>query len=427
MDIKSLRGMNDILAPEIYLWHKVESVIRDVTRRFGYYEMRTPLLESTLLFKRGVGEGSDMVQKEMYSFEDKSGENISLRPEGTASVVRAVVEHNLLRENPVSKIYYLGEMFRHERPQKGRFRQFSQFGIELFGVAEAAADVEVIALAEVLLREVGLAENVQLHITSIGCNSSDCRPKYQKMLTSELLKYEKDLPEDFRSRIHTNPLRIFDQKDEKSKAIAAKLPRFTKEHLCTECRQHIGEVETGLSNVGIKYIYDEAIVRGIDYYNRTAFEFVTQDLGTQGTVCGGGRYDGLVKAFGGPDSPGIGFGLGMERLVMMLSQKIKIDEPRCELFLAYADENGKEFCLKTAHELRKQGFSVGVELTGKSVKAQLKYADKLKAQFCTVIGSNELANLGKIKVNDMRETKWQELTDSSEFPLIKSLLRGEKK
>ncbi len=429
MDIKSLRGMNDVVAPEIYLWHKVEAVIRSVSERFGYYEMRTPLLESTQLFKRGVGEGTDMVQKEMYSFNDKSGENISLRPEGTASVVRAVVEHNLLRENPVSKIYYQGPMFRHERPQKGRFRQFNQYGIELFGVAEAAADIEVIALGQTLLNELGIAENIKLHLTSIGCNNSDCRPEYQKILVAELLKYESNLPEDFRPRIKTNPMRIFDQKDEKSKSISAKLPRFTKEHLCAACKNHIGEVEDGLKNLGIDYAYDEAIVRGIDYYNRTAFEFVTSELGTQGTVCGGGRYDGLVKSFGGPDAPGIGFGLGMERVIMMITQKSKIEEPRCDLFLAYADAAGKAFCFRIAHELRAEGLTVGVELSGKSVKAQLKYADKLKAKFCAVIGESELNNLEKIKINDMREAKWQERTDSAKekFPLVKSLLRGDKK
>jgi histidyl-tRNA synthetase len=309
--------MNDILPPEIHIWHKLEESLRNICGRFGFEEIRTPVLEQTALFKRGVGEDTDIVEKEMYSFTDKGGENISLRPEGTASVVRSLVENSWFRANPVTKMYYIGPMYRYERPQKGRFRQFNQFGIELLGVQDAKADVEVIALMDMLLKEFRL-EKVELHINSIGCDT--CRPPYKKILTAELEKIKDQLPQDFLHRIQTNPQRVFDLKDEKVQKLSEKLP-VLMDHLCKECKTHFAGVKSGLETLKIPFIVNPKIVRGLDYYTKTAFEFLSSDLGSQSTVCGGGRYDKLVEQFGGPATPAVGFGMGLERFVLILQAK----------------------------------------------------------------------------------------------------------
>jgi histidyl-tRNA synthetase len=269
MKLTSLRGMNDILPPEIHIWHAVETNLHWICSRFGFEEIRTPVLEQTALFKRGVGEDTDIVEKEMYSFTDKGGENISLRPEGTASVVRSLVENSWFRANPVTKVFYMGPMYRYERPQKGRFRQFHQFGVELLGVAEPTADVEVIAMMDMLLQMFKL-QNVELHLNSVGCEK--CRPSYKKLLIEKLETIQSQLPEEFVPRIHTNPQRVFDLKDEKTKELVKDFPKMI-DHLCEDCKAHFEGVQTGLKNLKIPFVINPKIVRGLDYYTKTAFEF----------------------------------------------------------------------------------------------------------------------------------------------------------
>ncbi len=409
MNIKSLRGMNDILPPEINLWQKVEATLRDVSGRFGFSEMRTPMLENTQLFKRGVGEDTDIVEKEMYSFDDRNGENVSLRPEGTAPIVRAMVEHNIINLNPVSKIYYIGAMFRHERPQKGRFRQFYQYGIELFGVEQPEADVEVISVMSALISELKLTD-IELHISSLGCK--ECRAPYQKMLTEKLNQIKDQIPEDFHKRIAISPQRIFDQKDEKSKAVAATLPLF-KDHLCEACCAHFSKVQSGLKDLKINFVEDWKIVRGLDYYNRTAFEFMSKNLGAQGTVCGGGRYDGLFESLGGDKTPAIGFGMGLERIVMLMQLNQKASEQDTDLSIVYLGEDGQKIALQKAFNLRKNGFVIEVDLQNRSLKAQMKVADRVNSKFSIVIGSEEIKS-GKVKLKNMKERK-ETVIDLSEL------------
>ncbi len=386
--ITSIRGMNDLLPPEIHLWQHIESRLRAISHRFGLEEIRTPIMEQTTLFKRGVGEDTDIVEKEMYTFTDKGDESVTLRPEGTAPVVRALIEQSWFRAHPVSKFYYMEPMFRYERPQKGRFRQFHQFGIELLGVAEPTADVEVIALTDAVLKEFGL-DKVKLHLSSIGCDI--CRPPYKKMLIEKLEAIQEKLPEDARKRIQTNPQRLFDHKDEKVQELVKDMPKLL-DHLCPECTTHLEGVQSGLKNLNIPFVMDPKIVRGLDYYTRTSFEFISSDLGAQSTVCGGGRYDKLVEMFGGPATPAVGFGMGLERLAMIIQSKgLKIDFLN-EVSLIYADEEGRKKAQSLTHQLRLKGFRVDMELQGKNIKNQFKRADKLGSRASLILGSQELAS-----------------------------------
>lgn len=402
--------MNDILPPEIHIWHKLEESLRNICGRFGFEEIRTPVLEQTALFKRGVGEDTDIVEKEMYSFTDKGGENISLRPEGTASVVRSLVENSWFRANPVTKMYYIGPMYRYERPQKGRFRQFNQFGIELLGVQDANADVEVIALMDMLLKEFRL-EKVELHINSIGCDT--CRPPYKKILTAELEKIKDQLPQDFLPRIQTNPQRVFDLKDEKAQKLAEKLP-VLMDHLCEECKTHFAGVKAGLETLKIPFIVNPKIVRGLDYYTKTAFEFLSSDLGSQSTVCGGGRYDKLVEQFGGPATPAVGFGMGLERFVLILQAKGLQVSTNTEVSVVY-DESAKNQAFDLAHTLRADGFKVDIDLQSKNMKNQFKRADKVGSAISLVLGSNELQNktvmFKDMKAHDQKEIKLDKIKE----------------
>lgn len=410
MKLTSLRGMNDILPPEIHIWHKLEESLRHICGRFGFEEIRTPILEQTALFKRGVGEDTDIVEKEMYSFTDKGGENISLRPEGTASVVRSLVENSWFRANPVTKLFYIGPMYRYERPQKGRFRQFNQFGIELLGVEDADADVEVMALMDMLLKEFKL-EKVELHINSIGCDK--CRPVYKAILIKELEKIKTQLPEDFLPRIQTNPQRVFDLKDERAQKLTENLP-VLMDHLCEECKTHFGQVKKGLSTLKIPYIVNPKIVRGLDYYTKTAFEFVSSDLGSQSTVCGGGRYDKLVEQFGGPATPAVGFGMGLERFVLILQTKGLQVSTNTEVSVVY-DESAKNQAFDLAHSLRAEGFKVDIDLQSKNMKNQFKRADKVGSTISLVLGTNELQNktvmFKDMKAHDQKEIKLEKIKE----------------
>lgn len=410
--------MNDILPPEIHIWHAIESNLHWICSRFGYEEIRTPLLEQTALFKRGVGEDTDIVEKEMYTFTDKGGENISLRPEGTASVVRSLVENSWFRANPVTKMYYIGPMYRYERPQKGRFRQFHQFGIELLGVEDPSADVEVIALMDMLLQMFKLT-GVELNLSSIGCDA--CRAPYKKLLINELEKIKSQLPQDFVARIYTNPQRVFDLKDEKAQALVKDFP-VLMDHLCEACTTHFEGVKSGLNDLKIPYKINPKIVRGLDYYSRTAFEFLSNDLGAQSTVCGGGRYDKLVEEFGGPSTPAVGFGMGLERLVLILKEKGFKVEHVSEVSVIY-DESAKKEAFVLAHLLRGGGFRVDVSLQSKNMKNQFKRADKLGSQVSLILGSEELKN-NTVMFKNMKTQEQKEITIVQIDEELKKLLRG---
>lgn len=398
--ITSLRGMSDLLPPETDTWQFMEDGLRAISHRFGFKEIRTPILENTNLFKRGVGEGTDIVEKEMYSFEDKGGESVTMRPEGTAPVVRSLVENSWFRAHPVSKLFYIGPMFRYERPQKGRFRQFHQFGIELLGVQEPSADVEVISFTDVVLKDFGL-KSVELHINSVGCDGENCRSKYRSILIEKLLQVADQLPEDAQKRIQTNPQRLFDHKDESVKKVMATMPVLL-DSLCEECIQHFEGVQAGLKNLNIPFQINPNIVRGLDYYNRTAFEFISSDLGAQSTVCGGGRYDKLIEQFGGPHMPAVGFGMGLERLALIIEAVGKRSEALgFDISIIYADKKSWSQALQMAYQLRVQGYRVDIDLQNKSMKNQFKKADKVGSTLALILGEQE-AQSGTLTLKDLK-------------------------
>jgi len=391
--------MNDIGEPEIFLWHHIEAMARKLYESTGFHEVRTPILESTALFKRGVGETTDIVEKEMYTFDDRNGESISLRPEGTASIVRALLEHQWHKTNPVVKIYYFGPMFRHERPQKGRFRQHFQFGLEIFGVTGPMADVEVIATQDQLFQKLNLRSNIMLKISTVGCRN--CRSVYREKLLSILKPMAKNLCPDCQRRIEKNPMRIFDCKVEGCQALAQKLPLMI-DHLCAECEMHFSGVKNGLSRLNVQYEIDPRVVRGIDYYTRTSFEFVSSHLGAQGTVCGGGRYDHLVEELGGDSVPGVGCGMGMERLALLLEPMTSQFLPKPKVFFVAPDQAGREKSASLCHELRADGVYAEIDLLERSMKAQMRAADKSRAQYTVIIGESEISN-GEASVKNMSD------------------------
>jgi histidyl-tRNA synthetase len=404
MKFQSIRGMNDIGGEDIHLWRFVEKQVRSLYENFGFNPIITPELESTALFKRGVGDTSDIVEKEMYTFEDRNGDSLTLRPEGTASVVRAVLQNNWLHDSPILKLYYFMPMFRHERPQKGRYRLHYQFGLEIFGVQGAEADVEVIALQAAVFKKLEIS-NLELFINSIGCNI--CRPPFREKLTTLLKAVADKLCGDCQRRIDKNPLRVFDCKVETCKQIAKTMPTQI-DNLCEACVSHMNGVKSGLENLNINFKINPHIVRGIDYYNRTCFEFVSSNIGAQGTVCGGGRYDQLVEELGGKPTPGFGVGLGMERILLLLESKKAAAQPQPDVSIVYADESGKNFGRKLSYDLRQLGLFVDYDLDGKSVKAQMKRANKTGARFCMVIGEQEVAQL-KAKIKRMSDSQEQQV------------------
>lgn len=390
MKIQSVRGMNDIGIEDSPLWRYIESHAKKVFDAYGFVELRTPVLESTALFKRGVGEATDIVEKEMYTFEDRNGESLSLRPEGTAATVRAVLENSWLRANPVLKLFYIAPMFRHERPQKGRYRQFYQLGVEMFGPAGARADIEVLALQYLLFNNLGL-QDVELRLSSVGCET--CRPEYKKMLVEILTPQKDHLCEDCQRRLETNPMRILDCKVEGCKKIAKNLPAMV-DHLCEICEPHFNEVRDGLVALEIPFKVDPSIVRGLDYYNRTAFEFVctSEKLGAQATISGGGRYDKLVEDLGGPATPAVGFAAGIERLTILLEEVKDKLKTYVDICFINADEAGKVKTLQLCQMLRSRGIRAEMDLDNKSFKAQMKRANKLEARYVMILGQSEIDN-----------------------------------
>ena len=395
---KAIKGTQDVLPTASYKNQYVEQTMLRIAERFGYHEMRTPVFEHTELFQRGVGDTTDVVQKEMYTFDDKGGRSITLRPEGTAGAVRAFLEHGLFNEALPQKISYLTSCYRYEKPQAGRLREFHQFGVECFGAAEPAADAELIALAQAIFDELGLTE-IALEINSIGCPV--CRKEYHAALKSYFATHEDALCETCHERLEKNPMRILDCKSPECGAVAAGAP-VVLDYLCGECRAHFDAVRAQLDAMGIAYTVNPHIVRGLDYYTRTVFEFVSTGIGAQGTVCGGGRYDGLVEELGGPHIPSLSFGLGIERLLLtMVAEGAEFPEPdACMLYIAPMGARAAKEAAVIANDLRRSDFSVAYDLCGRSLKAQMKYAGKLGAMYTLVLGDNEL-DKGVYAVKDM--------------------------
>ena len=383
------KGTKDMLPQDAYKWHYVESVARETAALFGFRDIRTPMFEHTELFTRGVGETTDIVTKEMYTFLDKGGRSMTLRPEGTAGVARAFIENGLAQQTLPMKAYYLASVFRYERPQNGRLREHHQFGVELYGSELPSADAEVIALAHTFLTKAGL-KSLSLNINSIGCR--ECRAKYNAALKEYIGANLGNMCSACRDRFDRNPLRILDCKEEKCRAITAGAPRIT-DFLCDGCREHFAEVQNTLARLNIPFAVNPSIVRGLDYYTRTVFEFVSDDIGAQGTVCGGGRYNHLVEEVGGKPTAAVGFGLGLERLLMVLENTgaLTAEPERSDVYLAALGERAAEYVPVLAAKLRAAGVKTEFDLMGRGLKAQMKYADKCGARFSAVIGDEEMA------------------------------------
>lgn len=409
------RGTEDVLPKDSKLWQYIENTARNVCGCFGYKEIRTPVFEHTELFNRGVGETTDVVQKEMYTFEDKGGRSITLKPEGTATLVRSYIENSLYANPQPTKLSYIIPCFRYEKPQSGRLREFHQFGIECFGAESPETDAEVISLAHMFLDRLGIRD-VKLNINSIGCKT--CRGEYNKKLREYFEGCRDELCETCRERLEKNPMRIIDCKSEVCHALAEKAPKII-DYLCNDCRGHFDATRAGLENMGIDYEINPDIVRGLDYYTRTVFEFTSDCLGAQSTVCGGGRYSGLVEQLGGKPAEGIGFAAGIERLVLVMRAQ-GLDraggEDSPELFVAVMGSEAEGYAQKLIYELRKNGVRAEQDLCGRSLKAQMKYADKLGAAFSTVIGENEMCEK-KAVLKNMKNGEQTEISLDAESVL----------
>lgn len=413
MKYSAPKGTRDILPSETRVWQIAEERFAEVCRRFSYREIRIPTFEQTELFQRGVGDTTDIVQKEMYTFEDKGGRSITLRPEGTAGVVRSYVENGLASEPSPLKLYYNITAFRYEKMQKGRYREFHQMGCECLGTSAPEADVELITLLYTFFRELGL-ETIKLKINSIGC--PNCRPAYREKLKQHLAPVLGELCEDCRKRYEANPMRILDCKNEHCHELAAEAP-VQLDELCPDCREHWNTVIRLLNAAGIPYEIDTHIVRGLDYYSRTVFEFVSENVGTQGTICGGGRYDGLVEDIGGAPTPGVGFAFGVERLLLELEGRgIKFpDYDKPKLFIAAFPESREDAAVLT-YRLRAAGIHAETDVAGRSFKAQMKYANRIEAEYLLVLGKDEIEkNYGKIKKMSDGTEQELPLTDLEEY------------
>lgn len=417
--IPAIRGTHDILPGEVEKWQHVERVARSLCDRFGYVEIRTPVIEREELFSKGTGETTDIVQKEMYSFSDKGGERITLRPEATPSMVRAYVEHSLEHAMPSTKLYAMGPMFRYERPQKGRYRQFHQLDVEVFGQHDPAVDAEVIDLAWSLVTELGISET-EVVINSVGCTA--CRPAFQEALLAALGDDLPKLCQDCQRRAVTNPLRIYDCKVPADQPIIDRLPHSV-DYLCEACATHFTAVRAHLDTWGIPWRLSHRLVRGLDYYTRTTFEILGQTLGAQNALLGGGRYDGLVKSLGGPDRTGIGFAAGLERLVMALpAHASMVATPRA--FVGAIGDEPRVEALRLLRELRMAGLAASMEFEGRSLKAQMKRADRLGARVVLIIGADELAN-GEVTVRDMRSSEQRLVPRADAVGATQALLEGQ--
>lgn len=387
-----------MLPQDAYKWQYVEDEWRKICSEYGFREIRTPEFEATELFNRGVGDTTDIVQKEMYTFNDLGGRSITLKPEGTSPAVRAFIESNLYAETQPTKVFYNTPCFRYEKPQSGRLREFHQFGIENFGTHSMLADAEIIALGHDFLERMGVGD-VELHISSVGCRK--CRPVYRKTLQDFLRPNYDCLCDTCKSRFEKNPMRILDCKSQEDQDLCKDAPMMI-DYLCDECRQDLEDVKKYLDDMGIKYTVDPSIVRGLDYYTKTAFEFIGTGIGTQGTVCGGGRYDHLIEEIGGPDMPGVGFGLGKERLIMLMENAGETfgGEEGPQLFIAWIGDEAKDYAVTLLHELRGQGVRADMDTRERNLKGQMKYANRLGAKYTVVLGEDEVKS-GDLTLKNM--------------------------
>lgn len=387
MTIKALKGFKDILPDEVYVWQWIEATARDIFHRFGFAEIKVPILEKTDLFVRSIGEATDIVEKEMYTFQDRNSASVTLRPEGTAPVLRAFIENGLHVRQPVNRLYTIGPMFRHERPQKGRLRQFHQLSVEVLGSNQPRVDAELMAMAWLLLQELGLSAS--LEINSLGCR--ECRPAFKQALEDFLARFSGSLCDDCERRRKTNPLRVLDCKSAHCREHYRSAPSIL-DHLCQGCGDHFQATEQGLRDLDIPFQVNSFMVRGLDYYTRTTFELLTDKLGAQSAVGAGGRYDGLVSQLGGPALPGIGFGMGMERLVLLAGrQNRELAANTPDLYLVALGQAAAARGFVLGNSLRTGGLRVAMDHEGRSLKSQMKQADKLGARYALILGDNELA------------------------------------
>jgi histidyl-tRNA synthetase len=397
MKIQSIRGVKDILPDEIWKWQYIESVAHNIFSRFGFKEIRLPIFEDTRLFLRSIGEATDIVEKEMYTFNDRSGDSITLRPEGTASVVRAYIEHKMYNPPSTLKMFYIGPMFRYERPQAGRLRQFNQIGVEVMGSSSPIVDAEVMTMVIEFFKELGLTE-VSLEINSLG--SQECRPQYREILKAEIEKFLDQLCSNCTGRYQRNPLRVLDCKVEQCSKIADKLPKLI-DHLDKASADHFSEVRSLLDSAGIPYSVNTNLVRGLDYYNHTAFEITSMNLGAQNAICGGGRYDTLVEDLDGPSTPCFGFALGLERLVSLVPfHEKKHPKKTPDIFIVCLGKETKTLGFQIAHELRLKGFWVERDYETASMKSQMRKANKSQSRFTLILGENEIRS-GNLKLKNM--------------------------
>lgn len=393
---KAIKGTKDALPKDIHKNQYIEATVLDVAERFGYKEIRTPVFEQTQLFQRGVGDTTDVVQKEMYTFDDKGGRSLTLRPEGTAGAVRSYLENGLCNEALPQKVCYVGPCFRYEKPQAGRLREFHQFGAECFGTSSPIADAELIAFAKLIFDTLEV-KDLSLEINSIGCPT--CRAEYHKALKEYFASRKDELCETCQDRLDRNPMRILDCKSPICSEIAQDAP-VVVDYLCDECREHFDSVKKYLDLMNIEYTVNPKIVRGLDYYTKTVFEFVSNQIGAQGTVCGGGRYDGLVKELGGQDTPALGFAMGLERLMLLMeAQGTEFPEAsRPDLFVVALGDKATAKAIDIVKDMRDDGFTALLDLNQRSLRAQMKYADKLNAKYIIIIGDNEVQEgIGKLK------------------------------
>ena len=404
---RAVKGTNDILPENSYKIQYVERKMLETASLFGFKEIRVPVFEHTEVFNRSVGDTTDVVQKEMYTFDDKGGRSITLRPELTAGVVRSVIENGLYAGTLPLKCCYIGGCYRYEKPQAGRLREFHQFGIECIGAAHPAADAEVISLANTLLKNLGI-KNISLEINSIGC--PDCRKKYHEALKSYFAARSEELCETCKDRLDRNPMRILDCKSPVCKEIASGAPVML-EFLCDECNAHFEGVKAHLTSAKIAYTVNPTIVRGLDYYTRTVFEFVSGDIGAQSTVCGGGRYDGLLQQMGAPATPALGFGMGIERLMLVMeNQGTEFPQDKqCDLYIASMGEKASLKATELCAVLRDEGFIAQSDVCARGLKAQMRFANKLPSQFCIVLGDDEIAS-GKARLKNMSNSTETEIS-----------------
>ena len=409
---KKIKGTEDVLPKQSYRWQFIEKIMREESKAYGFKEIRTPVFEHTELFARGVGQTTDVVQKEMYTFTTKGGESVTLRPEGTAGAARAVLEHALDNEGLPIKASYFVSCYRYEKPQAGRLREFHQFGLEEYGTQSPAADAELICAAQSVLNRLGL-DQIHLELNSIGC--PECRAKYNQALREYFGQFKDRLCDTCLSRLEKNPMRLLDCKSPQDQELAKDAPKIT-DYLCEECENHFSEVKRYLDSAGVEYTVNPKIVRGLDYYTKTVFEFVTDCIGAQGTVCGGGRYDGLIEELGGKHMPSLGFAMGLERLLMVMdAQGIAIpDDDKCALYIATMGDDAKVKAFELLRRVRECGLIAETDVVGRGLRAQMKYADKIGAKYSLVLGDNELSD-NKAKVKNMETGEQTELALDESF------------